>query len=86
MIGGSIHSDNHMRKRKSQGNQSLLQLRQFQKLMQSWKRKVKGTKQVRLPMKNIQQVTLNDTTQMVNSCRSIGAKIVLPKMTWPAGL
>ena len=72
MMGHSIGSDNHIRKKKLQENQTLLQLRQPLELMLCWKIKMKRKKEMSGRMVNIQHVTLNDMTPLTNLCMSIG--------------
>ena len=70
----SIGSNNHVRKGRLQGNQTLLQLRQPLVLTQSRERKVKGKKQMSGRVIHLQHVTLNHPAQPAKLWMVIGTK------------
>ena len=82
-MGCSSSSDNHIRKRKLQGNWTLMQLRKPLKLMQSRERKVKRNNKMHGKVINIQYVTLNNMAQQGKLCMATGTREVLPKNCQP---
>ena len=77
-MGCSISSNNHTRKRKLQGDQTLSQLRKPQEVMQSLERKLERKKEMCMRVIDITKVNLNDMVQ-VKLCMSIGTKSGLSK-------
>ena len=78
-----ILTNTHNRKRKLQGNQTLLPLRHSLKLIQSCKRRAKSTKKYVPEMINNQHITVSHKTQMPKLWMSTGTKIGLAqKRTW----